>query len=190
MKLMKKLRHVKKIIGIKINMANYEMRFANRQKVVFENCIFSGGEKNTILFENCNVVEIHNCTFEKRTIIFESINIISIDGSKFNNCKHKYNSTRNDWERLGGVIYSQEPSNIGKIDIINSTFDSCGGINEAYYYRSAFISNIDSKVDNYTFLNCWHINGWNIDSEDKRRTMFTPASSATNCKYDNSAKFN
>ena len=109
---------------------------------------------------------------------------------KFKNCKKYYESCINNWSELGGVIYSVNPSKIERFDLINSLFVDCGGVNMACSYRSAFISNIKSFVDNCSFENCWHTDGGDIDPDSEKRTMFTTQSSATNCKYVNSARFN
>lgn len=101
-----------------------------------------------------------------------------------------YTNDSDDWKALGGVLYSNNPANIERFDLINSCFMGCGGVNTTNYYRSAFISNIRSNVDDCSFINCWHKNtGENIDP-DEMRTMFTPQSSATNCLYMESARFN
>ena len=194
-----------KIVGIKIDMANCKITFTHRNKVIFEDCTFIGGEKSTILFEFCNEVEIWNCTFENfedRTLVFESVNIISIDSCEFNNCKYKYrDNDYNEWKKIGCVIYSGNPASVKKLKLTNTTFYECGGINESNYcYGSEFISNIKCSVNDCKFEKCWHGHeghDWifddeefEIDPENKNRTMFTSDSLATNCQFIDSAKFN
>jgi hypothetical protein len=95
-----------------------------------------------------------------------------------------------NWEELGDVIYSERPSSIARFDLINSLFVDCGGENSSNRYRSAIISNIKSFVDNCSFKDCWHTSSGSIDPDHEEQTMFTEESSATNCKYVNSARFN
>jgi hypothetical protein len=109
-----------------------------------------------------------------------------VDGCEFTNCKFKYKRSSDDWAVLGGVIYG----NAMEMDIINSSFTDCGGINKDSYYSSCFISNIKSSVDNCRFLNCWHFyQSNNKDSNNPKRTMFPANSSYTNCTFEDSAKF-
>lgn len=181
------------IIGENIRVDDYKIVFENREKVILENCSFDGGDKNSICFNSCKEIVINNCRFDgfsTRTIIFETAEKVLVTNCKFRNCRFKHEGTSN-WFTLGGVLYSGNPSSIGKFDLIGTEFIECGGINKWGYYRSAFISNIDSSVDKCSFTNCWNMYYGNIiDPENERRTMFTGNSSATNCTYDNSARFN
>lgn len=183
-----------KIIGANIKVDEYRIAFANREKVILEGCTFTSGDKMTIYFNDCKEIIINNCEFKDfstRTITFDNADKILVSGSTFNNCKLIHNNGNNEWQELGGVLYSNNPSNIGKFDLIDTSFVECGGINSADYYRSAFISNIDSSVDKCSFNNCWHMHyGNRIDPESSNRTMFTPQSKATNCTYEDSARFN
>lgn len=182
-----------KIIGAIMDADDCKNIFENREKVILENCKFIGGNNNSLLFKCCSEIIISNSCFEnfsKRTLIFNDSNSIMVRDCKFKNCKMYYRESRYDWTVFGGVIYSDCPFSIARFDLINSLFVDCGGVNSAYSYRSAFISNIKSFVDNCSFENCWHTNGGNIDPDDEKRTMFTTQSSATNCKYVNSARFN
>ena len=183
-----------KIIGAIIDVDDCKIVFENREKVILENCRFVGGSNNSLFFNCCSEIIITNSCFEnfsKRTLIFNDSNSIMVKDCKFKNCKMYYINCSDDWKVFGGVIYSDRPSSIVRFDIINSVFVDCGGVNSGNYYRSAFISNIKSFVDNCIFENCWHTNcGKNIDPDSEKRTMFTTQSAATNCKYVNSARFN
>lgn len=187
-----------RIIGAEINLNNYDLKFLDKEKVILENCCFVGGSKYPISFSSCKEVIINNCSFENfssRTLIIGEAVSVSINGCKFTNCKLKYSDKSIDWSVLGAVIYSLEPLNVGRLDLINTSFTDCGGINESNYFRSAFICNIKSYVDSCNFTNCWHLNnniplGIQVDPDSQSRTMFTKGSYATNCKYENSALFN
>lgn len=181
-----------KIIGANIRADDCKIAFENREKVILEGCTFTGGDKRFIYFNDCKEIIINNCEFKDfstRTIIFENADKVLVTGSRFNNCKYVHKSD-NNWAALGGVLRSADPSNIGKFDLIGTSFVECGGINQWNYCKSAFISNIDSSVDKCSFINCWHKRGGSTDPGDSSRTMFTPQSKATNCTYENSARFN
>lgn len=183
-----------KIIGAIIDADDCKIFFENREKVILENCKFIGGNKNSLLFNCCSEIIICNSCFEnfsERTLIFNDSNSIMVRDCKFKKCKMSYSIYVDDWAELGGVIYSERPSSIARFDLINSLFVDCGGVNDRNYYRSAFISNINSFVDNCSFENCWHKHReTELDPDCDDRTMFTKESSATNCKYVNSARFN
>ena len=184
-----------KIIGANIRADDCEILFKNREKVILEGCTFTGGDKRSIYFNDCKEIIINNCEFKDfstRTIIFGKADKVLVIGSRFNNCNLKYSNSANDWPILGGVLHSNNPSNVGKFDLIDTSFVECGGINNTFNAtpHSAFISNIDSSVDKCSFTNCWHKRNGNIDPENSRRTMFTPQSKATNCTYEDSARFN
>lgn len=182
-----------KIIGANIGLEDCKIIFENREKVILENCSFMGGDKNPVCFDSCKEIVINNCRFDgfsTRTVVFNTAEKVLVTNSKFSNCKLKHNSNYGDWMTLGGVLYSDNPSSIGKFDLIGTEFIECGGINTKNFYCSAFISNINSSVDRCSFTNCWHMNRTFIDPENENRTMFTKQSLATNCTYDNSARFN
>ena len=182
-----------KIIGAIMDADDCKIIFENREKVILENCKFIGGNNNSLLFNCCSEIIISNSCFEnfsKRTLIFNDSNSIMVRDCQFKNCKMHYSNGSDDWKVFGGVIYSDRPSSIARFDLINSLFVDCGGANSANYYRSAFISNIKSFVDSCSFENCWHTSRGDIDPDNEKRTMFTTQSSATNCKYVNSARFN
>jgi hypothetical protein len=184
-----------KIIGAIIDADDCKIFFENREKVILENCKFIGGNKNSLLFNCCSEIIISNSCFEnfsERTLIFNHSNSIMVRDCKFKNCKKYHCANYDDWNELGGVIYSERPSSIERFDLINSLFVDCGGENGLSFYPFAFISNIKSFVDNCSFENCWHTNGDGKDivPDHEKPTMFTEESSATNCKYVNSARFN
>lgn len=88
------------------------------------------------------------------------------------------------------VIRSSYPASNGVIDLLYTTFEHCGGCNSTNYYHSAFICNMQCNVSGCKFINCWH---WHSNKEispyNEKRTMFVNSSQATNCIFDNSAKF-
>ena len=120
--------------------------------------------------------------------------------SEFPNCIYCYTRGNSDWKILGGVIYSENPLSNGIIEMQECALKDCGGRNSQIYDSSQFISNCDVEAYNCKFFDCWHKNGctWigmklekgEIDPEDERRTMFTPASTAIGCELENSADFN
>lgn len=181
-----------KIIGVEI-LNNYNLEFCNREKVVLEDCRFTGGE-NPIRFLDCEHVIIQNCKFAEfttRTIYIEDISDILIDGCEFSNCMVRYcRYNGSDWESLGGVIYSNEPESIKRLNLMDSKFISCGGINESYRYASEIISNKRCYVCNCQFDNCWNFHKYDEkDPEGRQRTMFPEGSAAENCNFENSAAF-
>ncbi len=175
------------------------IHFTNCNQVIIEACSFTGGNKEPIRFTNCNQVVVRNSTFtdfDTRTLIIDESSTVLIDGCEFMNCMFKRNERNHDLRnlpKLGGVIFSSHPYQIGKLDIINSSFTKCGGIQESTSFDTAFISNIESCVDKCQFVNCWDYRlDWNnnlSESGDQHQKMFTEDSSATNCSYDNSASF-
>lgn len=178
------------ICGAAIDIGACSLEFSDREKVVLDHCHFTGGDTQPIIFDNCQEVKIRQCTFtsfQTRTLVFSDVQTIRITGCEFKDCVYTYNKSSYDWGRLGGVIDGD--GNIQRCDIIDSSFCACGGRNATNYYRSAFISSIDSNVDNCSFINCWHYSNGNRDPESSNRTMFTPESSATNCTFEDSARF-
>jgi coenzyme F420-reducing hydrogenase delta subunit len=123
-------------------------------------------------------------------LVVEEVDTIIIDGCTFKNCRYKYGQTRDCWSKLGGVIYADNASKVKLLNITNSSFLSCGGINTYDYYKSAFISNINSNVENCQFNDCWHYYyGNKKDPGNEKRTMFPSNSQATNCTFEDSALF-
>jgi len=180
-----------KIIGAEI-LNNYNLKFRNKKKVILEDCRFLGGE-NPIIFLNCEQVIIQNSKFAKfttSTIDIDNISDILIDGCEFSNCIRRYHRMRNDWEALGGVIYSKEPDSIKCLNLINSRFSFCGGINEVNAHSSAIISNKRCYVSDCQFDNCWnYIRNDQMDKKDRRLTMFPGGSVAENCSFKKSVAF-
>lgn len=192
-----------KIIGASIDVANCNLKFSGKEKVILESCHFTGGDKEinfknyneVIIFEKCKEVIIRNCTFEHfqtRTINLNSIDSVLIDGCKFIDCEY-YDSER-IYFSSGTRIYEYSViyvSNIfDRLNLINTSFTDCSGINDKYqgFSKNAFICNIDSFVDNCSFTNCWYRNSERDITEGVK--MFTRKSSATNCKFENSSPFN
>lgn len=182
-----------KIIGANIDAANCNLNFSNKEKVILESCHFTGGDKE-INFSKCKEVIIRNCTFEHfQTTIITLLNIGSllIDGCKFINCEYKYSTDifgNSNKSHKKSFIYGDS---IGRFDLINTSFTNCGKIysNRDRESDICFICNIDSFVDNCSFTNCWYNYRW-VTTSDNRGEMFTSRSSATNCKFKDSAAFN
>lgn len=182
-----------KLNNVKVNLEDYPLEFADYEEVIFDGCEFIGGDKHTITFEKCENVIIYNSTFTNfnvRTISLDKVTRVKLMNSTFDQCRMIYRSSSNDWEPLGGVIYTTSTEELEPILIDNCVFKYCGGNNSDNYYKSAFISNSRCDVNNSQFINCWHYNcKTEIDLEDDRRTMFAPGSKATRCIYENSAAF-
>lgn len=204
-----------KITGVVFNMPDGGLWLKNRKKVILENCKFIGWDENTfdtsnnafdkdenaLHFYNCDEIIISNCCFENfrvRTLVFElddNCAEVMVKNCQFKNCKRYYHQMsmyifQDRWSKGSGVIFSDNPEYIARFELINSSFIDCGGVNFGNTYCSAFISNIRTLVDNCSFENCWHRSDGEIDPDCDSRTMFTAQSSATNCKYINSARFN
>lgn len=181
-----------KIIGAIIEGVEGDIIFENRTKIILENCKFKNVNNCSLVFNKCKEIIISNSCFEnfkKRVFFFDYSNSIVVRDCKFKNCKFYYEGDHVEWKRLGGVIYTS--TTIESFDLINSEFVNCGGVNINGYFRSAFISNIKSFVDNCIFESCWHYHhNDDIDPDNENRTMFTKDSIATNCKYIDSARFN
>ena len=181
-----------KIIGANIDAANCNLNFSNKEKVILESCHFTGGDKE-INFKNCNEVIIRNCTFEhfsEGTSTLNYIDSVLIDGCNFIDCEYKDNIS-NGKDYLGSLIYGVTEHTVGRFDLINTSFTNCGKIysNRDRESDICFICNIDSFVDNCSFTNCWYNYRW-VTTSDNRGEMFTSRSSATNCKFKDSAPFN
>lgn len=181
-----------KIIGANIRADDCEITFENREKVILEGCTFVGGDKNPIYFISCKEIVINNCRFDgfsTITIKFDTAEKVLVTNCKFRNCILEYSYDHYYGNILGGVFYSDDPGSIGKFNLIGTEFIECGAFNKCPYSFSEFISNINSLVDRCSFINCWHMSRdrGHINSGE---TMFTRNSSATNCTYDNSARFN
>lgn len=181
------------ICGATLDIGACSLMFSGREKIVLDHCHFTGSDTQPICFDNCQEVKIRQCTFTSfrtQTLVFNDVQTIRITGCEFEDCVCTYRITwTNNWGQLGCVIHG---SNIQRCDIIDSSFCACGGKNGSCHqcYCSAFISDIESNVDNCSFINCWHYHDYNnMDPDDVKRTMFTSDSSATNCTFENSARF-
>lgn len=184
-----------RIAGAEISVSEYNLQFRNKEKVILEDCVFTGGSNYPIYFYDCKEIVVRNCKFSNfntRTLTFEGLSQVLLDGCEFENCIYRYERSGDDWKSLGGVIFAYNPDNIQKFDIVNTSFSNCGGINGYKYHSSDFISNIMSNVDNCIFSNCWNCYYWwnEKDYENYKRRMFPSDSLATNCTYENSASFN
>lgn len=182
-----------RIVGAEISVIGFDFKLKNKEKVILENCTFIGGSNYPIVFENCDEIIIENCkfsNFQTRTLHINGKSEIKFEECEFNNCKYIH-SLKGDYFQLGGVIYSNYPNDIKKLDIVSSYFKECGGINKISVFKSAFISNIKSNVNNCRFINCWHYFGarGEKDNNSEFRTMFTGDSISENCTYENSAHF-
>jgi hypothetical protein len=188
---------VVKIVGADINLGELSLQFENKESVILVGCNFIGGSKYPIAFNQCNRIVIKDCSFTgfaTRTLVVEKVDTIIIDGCTFNDCQYKYSAYEHRY-KLGGVIYSDSPSKVKLLNIANSSFISCGGINRANYRSTVFISNINSNVNNCKFTDCWHYLEGNRKDEsigifnNQPIMMFPSDSQATNCTFEDSADF-
>jgi hypothetical protein len=188
---------VVKIVGADINLGEFSLWFEDKESVIFVGCNFTGGSKYPIEFNQCNRIVIKDCSFtgfKTRTLVVDDVDTIIIDGCTFKDCRYKYTEWEN-WYKLGGVIYSYNASKVKLLNITNSSFLSCGGINANNYCSTVFISNINSNVNNCKFTDCWHYLSGNIKDESTGfmtnhfMTMFPSDSQATNCTFEDSAAF-
>jgi hypothetical protein len=182
-----------KLVNVKVDLSQFELNFSNKKKVYLESCEFTGGSKFSIHFHNCEEVILSNCclsNFTTYTIRFSEVKNMLINNSKFKNCYYYHYSSNNDWAKLGGILHLEPSNSKNKIYINASKFVNCGGRNRTNYYRSAFISNCVSEVNDTQFENCWHyFNNDCVDPLNERRTMFPTGSTAIRCVYENSAEF-
>jgi coenzyme F420-reducing hydrogenase delta subunit len=187
---------VVKIVGADINLGELSLQFKNKESVILVGCNFTGGSKYPIEFNQCNRIVIKDCSFtgfKTRTLVVEEVDTIVIEGCTFKDCQYKYTEWEH-WYKLGGVIYSNSASKVKLLNITNSSFVSCGGINANKYLSTVFISNINSTVNNCKFTDCWHYSEGNIKNESNTFhfqpiTMFPSDSQATNCTFEDSAAF-
>lgn len=106
-----------RIAGAEISVSEHYLQFSNKEKVILEDCVFTGGSKYPIFFENCGEIIIKKCKFREfktRTFIVNGMSKVLIDECEFKNCKYYYSERKGDWLVLGGVIFSEVPSNIKK----------------------------------------------------------------------------
>ena len=182
-----------KLINVTVDLSEYPLLFSDREEVIIESCHFTKGLKYSVSFKNCKNVRFSNTTFDYfkyRAINVENVRNLTIQGSYFYDCRFHYEECSGDWKLFGGVIYSDKPFEIGEVNIQDSVFKTCGGVNKVCFYRTACISNIKCNVNNCTFNNCWHWHNINvIDPNEPRRTMFVSGSKAIHCNIENSALF-
>lgn len=180
-----------KLSNIQLSLEQYRLSFEGFEEVILENCVFENGFMYAIHFEQCKKVKVLSCKFRNfnaRTIIMDKVQQIVFENTAFENCIKKYSRGTNDWEALGGVIYSNFPSDIKNTKFVNCVFENCGGRNTENYYSTQFISNCKSVLDGCMFNNCWNYNRNNYnDPENEKRCMFPPDSYALNCSSVNSA---
>ena len=185
-----------RLVNVEVDLQEDSLCFSQKTSVVIESCVFRGGSKHPITFDNCERVEIRNTEFidfSGRTLDLEQVGSVRIEECKYLNCRYKYENY-DKWEKLGGVFYSEYPRKNGQIRIESSTFENCGGANYGWACKSAFISNVQCTVYKCKFIDCWHWirignNGGQIDWDEAERTMFTNDSEAINCVFQNSARF-
>lgn len=179
--------------NVTIDMKKYKCIFNNCKEVLIKNCTFLG-HKSELFILKCDSVVFENCTFKdysSRVINLEYINSIKLINCHFSNCQYIYSDYSGDWSDLGAIIYSPLSSTINSVYLDSCSFEDCGGINQANYYRSSILSNCKARVANSNFVNCWHFNDLqNIDPDSAQRTLFTIDSTQKNNKFINTAKFN
>lgn len=178
--------------NLAIDMKEFPLNFSGCAKVEIIECVFIG-ENHSISFKRCKEIEITNCEFRdfKTRVITENENVnCNILHCKFINCKHYYNRETNDWQELGGVIYTENANRNGKNIIRNSEFKNCGGVNSANYYSSAVISNCNCEVYDCSFYDCWNYSRENtIDPEHYYRSLFNASVTGNQNEIVGSAKF-
>ncbi|WP_313638305.1 hypothetical protein [Paenibacillus sp.] len=175
-----------------INTKDFQLAFVGCEKIELINCEFIGSG-NSIHFKYCKEIRLEGCTFrdfKERSLILEEVTEIKLISCDFNQCVHNYSRSSGDWEKLGGVIYSQNPSEIQHLFIEQCSFKDCGGVNDRYYFSSAIISNINGRVTDSKFINCWNYhNNDECDPENPLRTLFPVSSLSKNNRFTGSAKF-
>lgn len=184
------------ICGAAIDIGACSLEFSGREKVVLDHCHFTGSDTQPICFDNCQEVKIRQCTFTSfRTQTLEFVNSLKVQivGCEFKDCINKcssYGKLGNQHHMISGW---EIQSNIYQFDIIDSSFEDCG-LNNLHDGRGeTFISNIKSTVNNCSFVNCWfYRDTWLdhcCDGTKDSIPMFTSDSSATNCTFEDSARF-
>lgn len=184
-----------KIVDATISVADYRLVIADKEKVIFENCTFTGGKNYAIHIEDCDQLIIRNCKFHDfstRTLIIDGyMEYALIKNCEFSNCKKNcdtYNSFDNGF---GGVIYSEYINLIDKFEISNSSFINCGGMSGISCANvTPIISNIKTNVSQCKFEHCWFVYTFtNRYKDGNNMRMFQEESNAINCEYIDSAKF-
>lgn len=177
-----------KLVNVKINLGEYPLTFADKKRVVLDECDFTGG--GTIVFHNCKEIIVQSSRFhdfDKRVVVVsgEDRFDMRITNCTFENCYDEYRNASNGRAPLG-VIYAESAKSENSIFINDCTFDSCGGRSGESYYQSSFICNYPCRVKNSRFINCWHFyfNKW-----ETKGTMFEQGSKAIDCVFENSADF-
>ena len=171
---------------------NQCFKLSNIKNILICNCEIEGGEY-PISIEKCENVKFLNTkfmNFKKRALLFESVGAMYFNNCIFSLC---YNSfiRRNSFgasDCIGGVMYSSENNN-GLIVMDDCQFISCGTINSKGAIAAPCISNINCKVQNSIFENCFCQNNNKFQYKNERY-MFTENSTQINCKLSNSPMFN
>jgi hypothetical protein len=209
---------VVKITGAELSLQDYELVFRDKEKVILEGCSFTGKGKvilddSRIFFEDstskgypicfygCNQIVIKNCRFtdfQSKTLVIDDAESVMVDGCEFTNCKIIYygdylKELKNDCFNKYGIIISHKPNRVKRMNIIDSSFTECGNIIiKALNYsicEIGLISNIKSSADNCHFKNENDNNMLTRYDDIYGLTLFPEGSSATNCTFENSAKF-
>lgn len=189
-----------KMIGAEITLDTIELLFHNKERVILEDCHFIG-DKTPLTFRDCGELILKHCRFEhfrSRTIDLDEVKQTLVQDCEFYDCKST--EFRRSNILSDGVFHAENPSSIGKFDLIGSSFTDCGRGGILAFAGSnmlTIISNINSFVDHCSFTNCRYgdegVEGVRSifgSKKDGRETMFTEASRATNCSYENAALFN
>ena len=200
-----------KVIGAKIDLSIRELKVEGKEKVIFENCLFIGNQdeyvnewygeqRKPLYFGECQKVYIINCQFElfgSKTMYLCNVTNTLIYYSKFKNCLCKISTDHdnNDGKKLGGVIYSENSEE--RVYMNNVLFEMCGGRNYQWIDRCEYISNCKVEAIECVFKDCYYkkdtngnyLGGYDVTNK-KYDTMFSNASKAIHCKFENSARFN
>lgn len=200
-----------KIIGAKIDLSKQELTFEEKQRIIFENCVFIGNEKDVfdacdhvkkrkpILINRCKNVQMVNCKFRNfasRVIYVEMTENVYIQNSMFINCCYVFLNYDNAGGDLGGVFYSEDSKETVEIHMVNTVFEKCGGENWYAGDRGLCISNCKVDAIECTFKSCYYKKETWGGKDGKRvsnesfDTLFPVNSKAIRCKFEDSARFN
>lgn len=183
-----------RFVNVEIELQEFYLCFSGKSSVVFESCVFKGGNKHPITFENCEKVEFINTKFVdfyEKVICIDEVNTMRIKECTFGNCRKEYISSWSSDPDPGAIIYSAYPKTNGRVTIEKTFFKNCGGICYDRFDGVSFISNVSCKVDSCSFINCgyWKWRDWESENSYSDMRLFPDSSEAINCIYENSVKF-
>ncbi|MBP2114105.1 hypothetical protein [Paenibacillus silagei] len=175
-----------------INTADFQLIFEACEQVELINCEFIGSA-NSLTFNCCKELLLEKCVFHNfktQVLVLEDISVIKVISCNFDKCVYIHSTNYYNWQSLGAVFYSNQPSNIKSLLIDNCTFKESGGRSTLGLYASEIISNCTAIVKNSKFINCW--NYYRDDERDPvntNRTLFPDLSVNQNNEIIGSANF-